>query len=99
MRVSCVRFLLVASLSSPRNAQGKYTSNGSSHGGPQTRPRNRRSVEAYARVADENGFRDQRFNSCGYSLGATFSPTWMDFPMFVRGQNVVAQQEWCSLSI
>lgn len=47
--------------------------------------------EAYARVADENGFRDQRFNSCGYSLGATFSPTWMDFPMFVRGQNVVAQ--------
>lgn len=47
--------------------------------------------EAYARVADENGFRDQRFNSCGYSLGATFSPTWMDFPMFVRGQNVVAR--------
>ncbi|PGH13914.1 hypothetical protein AJ79_03329 [Helicocarpus griseus UAMH5409] len=47
--------------------------------------------EAYARVADENGFRDQRFNSCGYSLGATFSPTWMDFPMFVRGQNVVAE--------
>lgn len=48
--------------------------------------------EAYARVADENGFRDQRFNSCGYSLGATFAPTWMDFPMFVRGQNVVAQK-------
>ncbi|KAJ5983041.1 hypothetical protein N7481_005140 [Penicillium waksmanii] len=47
--------------------------------------------EAYARVADENGFRDQRFNSCGYSLGATFSPTWMDFPMFVRGQDVIAR--------
>jgi Xaa-Pro dipeptidase len=47
--------------------------------------------EAYARVADENGFRDQRFNSCGYSLGATFAPTWMDFPMFVRGQNIVAK--------
>lgn len=47
--------------------------------------------EAYARVADENGFRDQRFNSCGYSLGATFAPTWMDFPMFVRGQNVIAK--------
>ncbi|RJE22662.1 Creatinase/Prolidase domain protein [Aspergillus sclerotialis] len=47
--------------------------------------------EAYARVADENGFRDQRFNSCGYSVGATFSPTWMDFPMFVRGQDVVAK--------
>ena len=48
--------------------------------------------EAYARVADENGFRDQRFNSCGYSLGATFAPTWMDFPMFVRGQSVVAKK-------
>lgn len=47
--------------------------------------------EAYARVADQNGFRDQRFNSCGYSLGATFSPTWMDFPMFVRGQDVIAK--------
>lgn len=45
--------------------------------------------EAYARVADENGFRDQRFNSCGYSLGATFAPTWMDYPMFVRGQSVI----------
>ena len=47
--------------------------------------------EAYARVADENGFKDQRFNACGYSMGATFAPTWMDFPMFVRGQKVVAQ--------
>lgn len=47
--------------------------------------------EAYARVADENGFRDQRLDACGYSMGATFSPTWMDFPMFVRGQNVIAK--------
>ena len=47
--------------------------------------------EAYARVADENGFQDQRFNACGYSLGATFAPTWMDFPMFVRGQTVIAK--------
>ena len=48
--------------------------------------------EAYARVADENGFRDQRFNSCGYSMGATFAPTWMDYPMFVRGQKVIAKE-------
>lgn len=47
--------------------------------------------EAYARVADEHGFKDQRFNACGYSVGATFAPTWMDFPMFVRDQKVVAQ--------
>lgn len=48
--------------------------------------------EAYARVADENGFREQRLSACGYSMGATFAPTWMDFPMFVRGQKVVAQK-------
>ncbi|KAL3432217.1 peptidase M24, structural domain-containing protein [Aspergillus tetrazonus] len=47
--------------------------------------------EAYARVADENGFQDQQFNACGYSLGATFAPTWMDYPMFVRGQKVIAR--------
>jgi Xaa-Pro dipeptidase len=48
--------------------------------------------EAYARVADENGFKDMRLNACGYSMGATFSPTWMDYPMFVRGQDVVAKK-------
>lgn len=47
--------------------------------------------EAYARVADEHGFREQRFSACGYSMGATFAPTWMDFPMFVRGQDVIAR--------
>lgn len=47
--------------------------------------------DAYARVADEHGFKEQRFNACGYSMGATFAPTWMDYPMFVRGQTVIAQ--------
>lgn len=47
--------------------------------------------EAYARVSDENGFHDQRLSACGYSMGATFSPTWMDWPMFTRGQKVVAK--------
>ncbi|PGH29938.1 hypothetical protein GX50_07310 [[Emmonsia] crescens] len=49
-------------------------------------------AEAYARVADENGFREQRFDACGYSMGATFAPTWMDFPMFVPGQTVIAKK-------
>ena len=26
-----------------------------------------------------------RLNACGYSLGARFSPSWMDWPMFYRG--------------
>lgn len=49
-------------------------------------------AEAYARVADENGFHEQRFDACGYSMGATFAPTWMDFPMFVPGQSVIARK-------
>lgn len=47
--------------------------------------------EAYARTSDENGFSEQRLDACGYSMGATFAPTWMDFPMFVRGQTIKAQ--------
>ena len=41
--------------------------------------------DAHARVLDEAGLRDHRMNACGYSLGATFAPTWMDGPMFFAG--------------
>ena len=37
---------------------------------------------AHARVLDGAGYRAHRLNACGYSLGATFAPTWMDGPMF-----------------
>ena len=47
--------------------------------------------EAYARVSAEYGFEDGRLNACGYSLGATFPPNWMDYPMFARGQKIIAQ--------
>jgi Xaa-Pro dipeptidase len=40
---------------------------------------------AHARVMDEHGMRDHRLNACGYSLGAKFTPTWMDYPMFYAG--------------
>jgi Xaa-Pro dipeptidase len=26
-----------------------------------------------------------RLNACGYSLGAKFTPSWMDYPMFYSG--------------
>ena len=29
-------------------------------------------------------------NACGYSLGTTFSPNWMDWPMFYAGNPVEA---------
>ena len=41
--------------------------------------------DAHAEVMDKSGFRMHRMNACGYSLGATFSPTWMDYPMFFHG--------------
>jgi Xaa-Pro aminopeptidase len=40
---------------------------------------------AHARVLDEHGLGKHRLNACGYSLGAKFAPTWMDWPMFYEG--------------
>jgi Xaa-Pro dipeptidase len=37
---------------------------------------------------DEHGMQKHRMNACGYSLGAKFTPTWMDYPMFYRGNPV-----------
>ncbi len=45
--------------------------------------------EAHARVMDEHGMAAHRLNACGYSLGARFTPSWMDPPMFYRGNNFV----------
>ena len=36
----------------------------------------------YARVCDAAGLAAHRLNACGYSLGTTFAPNWMDTPMF-----------------
>lgn len=40
----------------------------------------------YARVLSDAGLGDManRLNACGYSLGTTFSPNWMDWPMLYR---------------
>lgn len=46
--------------------------------------------DAHARVLDAAGFRDHRLNACGYSLGTTYTPTWMDWPMFYEGNSVEA---------
>lgn len=41
--------------------------------------------DAHARVMDGHGLAAHRLNACGYSLGGRFSPSWMDWPMFYRG--------------
>lgn len=47
--------------------------------------------DTYARVFDEAGFNKQRVNSCGYSLGATYAPSWMDHPLIFTGNPTVLQ--------
>ena len=44
--------------------------------------------DAHARVIDKAGLRPHRLNACGYSMGATFAPMWMDWPMFHGGNPV-----------
>ncbi len=46
--------------------------------------------DAHARVLDARGHRDHRLNACGYSLGTTFAPNWMDWPMLYHGNLVEA---------
>lgn len=41
--------------------------------------------DAHARVMESHGLTRHRLNACGYSLGARFSPSWMDPPMFYSG--------------
>ncbi|MGB6118163.1 MAG: Xaa-Pro peptidase family protein [Mesorhizobium sp.] len=45
--------------------------------------------DLYARVVDTRGLTRHRLNSCGYSLGARFAPSWMDTPMFHAGNSEV----------
>lgn len=47
--------------------------------------------DAYARAADGAGMRNHRLNACGYSLGALFAPSWMDWPMIYEGNRFEAQ--------
>ncbi|CAB1060603.1 Putative peptidase [Olavius sp. associated proteobacterium Delta 1] len=46
--------------------------------------------DAYARVCDSAAMKDHRLNATGYSMGTTFAPNWMDWPMFYHGNPVIA---------
>ena len=45
--------------------------------------------DVHAEVLDRLGYKNSRMNACGYSLGATFSPNWMDWPMLYNGNTVI----------
>ncbi len=44
---------------------------------------------AHAQVLDGFGLSQHRLNACGYALGATFAPSWMDAPMFYEANPFV----------
>ncbi|MBD9373279.1 aminopeptidase P family protein [Rhizobium sp. ARZ01] len=41
--------------------------------------------DTHAKIMDERGLARHRLNACGYSLGARFSPSWMEHQMFHVG--------------
>jgi len=41
--------------------------------------------DVHAKTFDDLGYNKSRMNACGYSLGSTFSPNWMDWPMLYTG--------------
>ncbi len=47
--------------------------------------------DTHARIADAGGLKNHRLNACGYSLGAVYTPTWMDWPMLYHGNTLIAQ--------
>ncbi len=46
---------------------------------------------AHARALDGAGLAAHRLNACGYSLGARFTPSWMDYPMCHDGNRQVIE--------
>ena len=47
--------------------------------------------DAYARVLDDAGYRNARFSATGYSMGTTYPPSWMDWPMFYHGNPAIIE--------
>ena len=45
--------------------------------------------DIHAEVFDRLGYKKSRMNACGYSLGTTFAPNWMDWPMLYTGNPVI----------
>ena len=44
--------------------------------------------QAHADTIDAAGLSEHRLNACGYAMGTTYAPIWMDWPMFYAGNPV-----------
>ena len=45
--------------------------------------------DVHAEIFDKLGYKKSRMNACGYSLGSTFAPNWMDWPMLYNGNPII----------
>ena len=45
--------------------------------------------DVHAEIFDRLGYKKSRMNACGYSLGSTFAPNWMDWPMLYAGNPII----------
>ena len=45
--------------------------------------------DVHRRMLDAAGYSEERFAACGYSLGATFKPSWMDVPPMIYSGNTL----------
>ena len=41
--------------------------------------------DAHAKAFTDHGYGHAHLNACGYTMGATYPPSWMDWPMFWTG--------------
>ena len=47
--------------------------------------------DVHAKVMDEAGYGECRLNACGYGLGASFPPSWVDWPMLYTGNPALVE--------
>jgi Xaa-Pro dipeptidase len=47
--------------------------------------------QAHAKALDAAGLKKHRLNACGYSMGASYTPCWMDPPMIYAGNETIIE--------
>ena len=48
--------------------------------------------DSYSEIMDELGLAHMKQNACGYTMGATWPPTWMEQPMFYTGNPRIIEE-------
>ena len=48
--------------------------------------------DQHREVVDKTKYTSARLNACGYSLGATFAPSWMDWPMLYEKNPIIIKK-------